>query len=245
MKKLGLLGKNISYSFSKKHFTEKFIASKIESEYSYENFDIENITQFKDILQKNPNLIGLNVTIPYKETIIPFLDDCSKEAREIGAVNTLKITKNKTVVGYNTDYYGFLKSLQKTLKPNHKKAIILGTGGAAKAVAYALKQIEIPTVYVSSSAKPNSISYQDLNQTLFNKYQIIINCTPIGTFPSVENFPPIPYHLINNTHFAFDLIYNPTQTQFLQKAAKQGADIQNGYDMLVFQAEKSWEIWNE
>ena len=243
-KQFGLVGKNISYSFSKNYFTEKFSTEHFIG-CSYENFDIQTIEEFSSIIKNSPNLKGLNVTIPYKESIIPFLDKLSKKATEIGAVNVVRFTKKKKIKGYNSDYYGFGKSLKTVLKPNHKNALILGTGGAAKAVAYALKMLKIEYTFVSREPSEKTIDYNRINETTFDNFQIIINCTPLGTSPNIDAFPPIPYDYFTEKHIAFDLIYNPKETVFLQKAKSKGAIIKNGYEMLVFQAEKSWKIWNK
>jgi len=242
-KKFGLIGKDISYSFSKKYFTEKF-AQDLYEDCSYENFDILNIEDFPSILKNNPNLKGLNVTIPYKESIIPYLDTVSDKAFQIGAVNVIRFTKKGNLKGYNSDWFGFKKSLEPLLQAHHKKALILGTGGAAKAVAFALDQLGITYSFVSREANPNTIDYSLINATTFDNHQIIINCTPVGTSPNTKEFPPIPYTYFSNQHIAFDLIYNPEETEFLKKAKKQGAIIKNGYEMLVYQAEKAWKIWN-
>lgn len=243
-KRFGLLGHNISYSFSKGYFTEKFAAENFEG-HTYENFDIQQIDEFPQIIADNNTINGLNVTIPYKETVIPFLDSLSKNAAIIGAVNTIKITKKGKLKGYNTDYYGFKKSLEPLLQPHHKKALILGTGGASKGVAFALDELNIPYTFVSREAKVNGIDYDRINATTFDNYQIIINATPVGTSPNVDAFPNLPYEFFTNNHIAYDLIYNPGETQFLKKAAAQGAQIKNGLDMLIFQAEKAWKIWNK
>ena len=240
----GLIGKNISYSFSKAHFTKKFKDLNL-SDYSYENIDFQDINEFEVFLQRNQTFKGLNVTIPYKEIIIPFLDKLSKKATEIGAVNTIRFTKNGKLKGYNTDYYGFKKALKPILLPNHKKALILGTGGASKAVGYALNQLGIAFNYVSRTSTENSIEYSQINAETFEEYQIIINCTPLGTSPNTNGCPEIPYHYFTSKHIAFDLIYNPSETLFLQKAKNQGAVVKNGLEMLVYQAEKAWEIWNK
>lgn len=243
-KRFGLLGRNISYSFSKGYFTEKF-NNELFTNCSYENFDIPEMNFFTEVIKNNTDLNGLNVTIPYKETVIPFLDKLSKNASEIGAVNTIKFTKKGKLKGYNTDYYGFKKSLEPLLKSHHKKALILGTGGASKGVAYALDQLKIAYTFVSREAKDNCIDYSRINATTFDNYQIIINCTPVGTSPNIELFPLLPYEYFTKKHIAYDLIYNPAETQFLKKAATQGAHIKNGLDMLIFQAEKAWQIWNK
>lgn len=243
-KRFGLLGRNISYSFSKGHFTTKFEKEKYQG-YTYENFDIPEITVFPEIIKNTEHLKGLNVTIPYKEEVIPFLDKLSKKAKKIGAVNTIKITKKGKLKGYNTDYFGFLKSLKPLLQAHHKKALILGTGGASKGVAFALEELGIEYTFVSRKASENAIDYSQINAETFLEYQIIINSTPIGTSPNIEACPDIPYELFTNQHIAYDLIYNPAETQFLKNAAAQGAQIKNGLDMLIFQAEKAWEIWNK
>lgn len=243
-RRFGLVGKDISYSFSKKYFNEKFSNENFDI-CTYENFDIQSINEFPEIITKNPDIEGLNITIPFKETIIPYLHKLSKKAAQIGAVNVVKITKKGNLKGYNSDYYGFKKSLKPLLKPHHKKALILGTGGAAKAVTFALDQLRIVSTCASRKTSENFIDYSRINATTFDNYQIIINCTPLGTSPNEKDFPPIPYEYFTEKHIAFDLIYNPTETVFLKKAKEKSAEIQNGYDMLVFQAEKGWKIWNK
>jgi shikimate dehydrogenase len=243
-KKFGLIGKDISYSFSKKYFTEKF-SKELFDDCTYENFDIPTIEEFPNVLKENPDLKGLNVTIPYKEAIIPFLDTMSDKAFRIGAVNVIRFTKKGNLKGYNSDWYGFKKSLEPLLQPHHKKALILGTGGASKAVAFALDKLGIFYTFVSREATENAIDYNRINTTTFDNFQIIINCTPLGTSPNTKEFPPIPYEFFTEKHIAFDLIYNPEETQFLKKAKKKGATIKNGHEMLVFQAEKAWTIWNK
>lgn len=243
-RRFGLLGRNISYSFSKGYFTEKF-NNEVFLGNTYENFDIAEISHFEGLLKNNPDLTGLNVTIPYKEQIIPFLDKLSKKAALIGAVNTIKFTKKGKLKGYNTDYYGFKKSLKPLLEPHHKKALILGTGGASKGVAFALDELCILYTFVSREAKENIIDYDLINATTFDNFQIIINCTPVGTSPNIEACPNIPYEFFTDKHIAYDLIYNPEETQFLKNAKANGATIKNGYDMLIFQAEKAWKIWNK
>jgi shikimate dehydrogenase len=243
-KQYGLVGRNISYSFSKKYFSEKFQNNNL-TDHSYENFDLQEITEFPLIIKNNPDLAGLNVTIPYKETVIPFLDTLSKKAKKIGAVNTIRFTKNGKLKGYNTDWYGFSKALLPLLKPHHKKALLLGTGGASKAVAFALKELGIKATFVSRATMIGQLSYNELYEKTFQEHHIIINCTPLGTSPNVEICPDIPYVFFTSRHIAFDLIYNPEETVFLQKAKAQGAVIKNGLEMLVFQAEKAWKIWNK
>ncbi len=244
IEKYGLIGKNISYSFSKKYFTEKFEKENLLN-FSYENFDISDISELQSIVAETLYLKGLNVTIPYKESVFPFLDKINKKALAIGAVNTIKITKNQKLKGYNTDSYGFKKSLKPHLKSHHKKALILGTGGASKAVSYTLHQLEIEYKFVSRNPNSEQLSYEDLNDEIFNEFHLIINCTPLGTFPNTEEFPSLPYSFFSEKHLAFDLIYNPPETLFLQKAKEFGAKTLNGYQMLVFQADKAWQIWNK
>jgi shikimate dehydrogenase len=244
-KRFGLLGRNISYSFSKGYFTDKFNSNPLFDGCTYENFDIQEINEFNEIIKNTAHLKGMNVTIPYKESVIPFLDTLSKKAAEIGAVNTIKFTKKGKLKGYNTDYVGFMESLRPLLQPHHKRALILGTGGASKGVAYALKELGILYTFVSRLEKEGVIDYSRINETTFDNYQIIINSTPVGTSPNIEAFPLIPYEYFTDKHIAYDLIYNPAETQFLKKAKAKGAQTKNGQDMLIFQAEKAWEIWNK
>ncbi len=242
-KLFGLIGKNIDYSFSQKYFSEKF-SNEPFLDIEYRNFDINEIDFFTEITKNNQNLKGLNVTIPYKKTVIPFLNKLSVKAAKIGAVNVIRFTKKGNLKGYNSDCYGFKKALKPLLESHHKKALILGTGGASKAVAYALDELDITYTFVSREPTNSSIDYDRINATTFDNYHIIINCTPLGTSPNIKEFPLIPYNFFSEKHIAFDLIYNPEETQFLKKAKKKGAICKNGLDMLVFQAEKSWEIWN-
>lgn len=240
----GLLGKNISYSFSRTYFSTKFEDNNL-IDYSYENFDLTDIGTFPEILKKNPNLKGLNVTIPYKEAVIPYLNCLSEKAAKIGAVNTIRFTKKGKLKGYNTDCYGFKKALKPLLQSHHQRALILGTGGASKAVAFALEQLGILYTFVSREASENTINYNQINATTFDNYHIIINCTPLGTSPNSAVCPDLPYAYFTSKHIAFDLIYNPEETLFLQKAKQNGAITKNGMDMLIFQAEKAWKIWNQ
>ncbi len=242
-KLFGLLGKNISYSFSKNYFQEKFKNENIHN-HEYSNFDIQNLSTLKEVLAKHPNLLGFNITIPYKEEIITLLNSIDKTAKEIGAVNTVKITP-EGLIGFNTDAFGFNQALSPLLKKHHKKALILGTGGASKAVAYVLKEYHgIAYKFVSRTPNNTQYSYTDLNQKILTEYTIIINCTPLGTFPDISAKPNIPYDFCTNQHLLFDLIYNPEKTAFLLEGEKKGAIIKNGYEMLIQQAEKAWEIWN-
>lgn len=241
----GLLGKNISYSFSSGYFSKKFSNLELKN-HEYHNFDLEKIEDFKTLILANAqDLKGLNVTIPYKQAIISHLDEIDEKALEIGAVNTIKFTKNGNLKGFNTDVFGFRKSLEPLLEAQHSKALILGTGGAAKAVAFVLQKSRIEFLYVSRNPKnEKEISYKELNETMLKTHLLLINCTPLGTFPETEKSPDIPYQFIGKGHLLYDLIYNPSVTTFLSNGKKRGANIKNGLEMLQLQAEKSWEIWN-
>lgn len=237
----GLIGKGIDYSFSRNYFNTKF--EKEQLPYSYVNFDIDHLSQFLSILKENKNLIGLNVTIPYKESIIPFLNYLSPEAKSIGAVNTIKVLPNGELIGYNTDYYGFQKSIKPILNKEHKAALILGTGGASKAITYAFEEWNIPTLFVSRSADQKSIGYEDITKETLLSHQIIVNTTPLGTYPNTNRYPKIPYYLLTSKHLLYDLTYNPSRTVFMQKGETYAAKTTNGYAMLIEQAEKAWKIW--
>jgi len=245
-KLFGLVGKNIEYSFSRGYFSKKFETMKL-SNHSYINFDLQSIDEFPLIFKTNKDsLIGMNVTIPYKEEVGAYLDEIDSEAMEIGAVNTIKIYANGKKKGFNTDVYGFDQSIAPFIKAHHRIALILGTGGASKAVAYAFKQRGITYKFVSRVPKNNQeISYESLDEKRILNTGIIVNCSPIGTHPDVDLYPNIPYQFLNADHLLFDLIYNPEETEFLRKGKQQGATIANGMKMLELQAEKSWEIWNK
>ena len=239
---MGLIGKNIDYSFSRSYFREKFETNKLDC--SYKNFDLETIDSFIELKKNCKVFSGFNVTIPYKEVILPYLDYIDEEAKRIGAINTIKIKNNK-LIGYNTDHYGFKESLVKYLKPHHKTALILGTGGASKAVAFALRELGIKFEYVSRTKSPEiKHTYNTLTSTEIEANKLIINCTPLGTFPKLEKCPEISYDQLDKYHLLFDLIYNPAQTKFLKNGKLRGAKTINGLEMLINQAEKSWEIWN-
>ncbi|SED61148.1 shikimate dehydrogenase [Tenacibaculum sp. MAR_2010_89] len=241
-----LVGKNISYSFSRGYFTEKF--SKLGlAKHEYVNFDIQNIEEFTKKIKEYKNEIkGMNVTIPYKLEIFDFLDKIDKKAKKIGAVNTVRITKKGKLIGYNTDVYGFKKSLTPLLKKHHEKALILGTGGASKAVAYVLDKLNIEYKFVSRTPKgKDTITYADVSEKVMMSHLLLINCTPLGTHPNIENCPSIPYEFVSEKHMLYDLIYNPSETTFLQKGKEKGATIKNGLEMLEQQAEKAWKIWNK
>lgn len=241
--KYGLIGKNISYSFSKQYFTDRFSMLDLK-DHSYQNFDLQSIEEFPEVIRNTSNLKGLNVTIPYKEVIIDFLDELDAVAKEIGAVNTIKIGNSKKLKGFNTDAYGFENSLKPLLKKHHKKALILGTGGASKAIYHVLNKLKIAPLFVSRHPKKeNEASYKSLSESLLREYTVIINCTPLGTHPDVEQHPDIPYQYLTTRHLLYDLIYNPAETSFMKKGKKQGCTVCNGLKMLKLQAEKSWEIW--
>ena len=236
----GLIGKNINYSFSKNFFNNKFENEKIDAVYI--NFDIKKIEEFKTIVTEN-NISGLNITIPYKESIINQLDYVDPTAKKIGAVNTIKF-HNNILSGYNTDYLGFYTSIKNIVNSN-TKALILGTGGASKAIAYTLKILKIKYLFVSRSKKnKNYINYNEISKEIINKHNLIINCTPLGTFPEINQIPQIPISLITKRHIVYDLIYNPSKSLLLKKSEENGATIINGYQMLENQAMESWKIWN-
>ncbi len=240
--RFGLIGRNISYSFSQGYFTKKFEKLDLQG-YSYENFDLRDIGEFPEIITNENDIKGLNVTIPYKEAIIPYLDILSKKAKKIGAVNTIKFTK-KGLKGYNTDIYGFKKSITPFLKKHHTRALILGTGGASKAVAFVFDEIDIAYTFVSRNADSRQVSYGDLDQKILKDFTVLVNCTPLGTHPNIDDRPNIPYQYLSKKHLLFDLIYNPVKSAFLKEGEKQGAAISNGLRMLELQADKAWKIWN-
>jgi len=243
MRYFGLLGYPLSHSFSQKYFTDKFLASGI-TDCVYENFSVQEITTFKTILANQPALEGFNITIPYKREVLAFLDSETDSVQKMGACNCVKITHGK-LVGYNTDIVGFKHSVLPFLKPYHQKAIILGTGGASSAVEYVLNELSIPYQFVSRVATATAISYESLGAEMLASHKLIINATPLGMYPNVQDCPAIPYELLTPEHHLFDLIYNPTETKFLADGKRMGASIQNGLEMLVLQAEESWRIWNE
>lgn len=241
LKKFGLIGKNISYSFSRDFFNQKFKTEGI-TDLAYHNCDIDSINEVVTFLN-DKQFLGFNVTIPYKEQIIPYLDQLDEHAKVIGAVNTIKKV-NDTYIGYNTDWIGFTQTLHSYLPLKQLKALVLGTGGASKAVIYSLTQLGIETITVSRLPKNNEITYEDITSEILSQCQLIINTTPLGTFPNIEECPPIPYYLLTANHIVYDLIYNPAQTLFLTKAQEMNAKTINGYQMLVNQALESWQIWN-
>lgn len=244
-KKFGLIGATVSHSFSKAYFDEKFFHDGLR-DYHYDLYPLNNVDELKTLLKENPELVGLNVTIPYKEQVLKFLSDIDPFAKTIGAVNVIKITKGK-LKGFNTDSDAFLESLEKWF-PNIEgsKALILGTGGSSKAVQAALKRIPIEFNVVSRDQKAGSYTYEDLKNdpSIITDASLIINTTPLGMSPDTNGMPPIDFELLGPTHFVYDLIYNPARTKFLQKAEMQGSTIKNGLEMLHIQAEKAWAIWN-
>lgn len=247
MKQLGLIGYPLGHSFSKKYYLEKFRNEGIKN-IDYDLYPLSTIEEFPSLYLNNPEFYGVNVTIPYKQDVMQYLTELSEEAKEIAAVNCIQIrheTDGVKLKGFNTDAYGFEKSLEPLLKPNHSKALIFGNGGATKAVAYSLKKLGIDFKIVSRAKTEENLSYEDLTEELIQNTPLLINCTPLGTFPKTEECPALPYHAISSEHLLYDLIYNPEETLFLKKGKERGAAIKNGYEMLVLQAEKNWEIWNQ
>lgn len=246
MRNFGLIGYPLGHSFSKKYFSEKFVKERI-MDCRYENYPIEAIEEFPSLISSIDNLVGLNVTIPYKEKVIPYLDQLDDSAKEIGAVNTIKfqIDEGKLKAkGYNTDAYGFMKTIEDYLKPIHKMALILGTGGAAKAVEWSLQKLGLEVRYVSRRPKDESIlSYEALDADTMKDYKVIVNSTPLGMHPKVEAYPPIPYEVLDSSYILYDLVYNPLETRFLQLGKEKKASVINGLPMLHNQAEKAWSIW--
>ena len=240
----GLIGYPLGHSFSKQYFTEKFARENL-TDCFFEAFSIESIDQFPALLQENNNLKGLSVTIPYKESVLNFVTELSDEVKYIGATNSIKIA-GKKLIAYNTDIIGFQNSFTKLLQPHHKKALILGTGGASKAVQYVLKKLGIQFLIVSraTETKKTQITYSDIDAKIMNDYAIIINASPAGTSPNENVCPNIPYHFLNNDHYLYDLVYKPEKTLFLKRGEEKGAIIKNGFEMLTLQAEASWKIWN-
>ncbi len=246
MRTFGLIGYPLSHSFSKKFFSDKFEKENIDG-CSYELFPIENAGLIISLINENPSLCGLNVTIPHKLAVMPFIDELDDAAVDIGAVNCIAIRREHDSVvlkGYNTDAYGFAESLKPLLEKHHQKALIFGDGGAAKAVKYVLKQLEIPYQVVARKHTPNTIHYDEVTAPILEEYKLLINTTPLGMLPDLGSSPPIPYQHLTSAHLAYDLVYNPEETLFLRESKKQGAKIKNGLEMLYLQAERSWYIWN-
>ncbi len=244
----GLIGYPLSHSFSKKYFTEKFELEQIRN-HRYELFPLESIAGLPRLLRQNPGICGLNVTTPYKQAVIPYLDEIEEEAGAIGAVNVIKIKEGK-LKGFNSDVFGFGQSLFRLLKTKPSQAVdiqalILGTGGASKAVSHALGKLGIPFRFVSRKKKAGAFAYAEINQNVMEEYRLVVNCTPLGTFPDVDACPALPYKYVSGNHFFYDLVYNPAETLFLKKGKARGALACNGLAMLHLQAERAWEIWKE
>lgn len=244
----GLIGYPLTHSFSKRYFTEKFIREKITN-CSYDLYEMPKLENLKDFLSKHPDLKGLNVTIPYKQEVIPLLDDLDDASAErIGAVNTIKVFADGSTKGFNTDYYGFRQSITEWLEKRGEvccnfKALILGNGGAAQAVKTALEDMQTEYIVVSRQKDTNTVTYEEITQELLESHLLIINTTPLGTYPNVDAAPEIPYEWISQRHYLYDLVYNPTTTQFMKNGAEKGAAVHNGLKMLEMQAEKAWDIW--
>ena len=274
----GLIGYPLGHSFSRKFFTEKFEKEGIDAQYL--NFEIPSIEEFPEIIKNNPELRGLNVTIPYKQQVMPYLDEISEEAKAIGAVNVVRIERpspqpspimgretmrnagNKpdglpikgdmseglrgSLIGYNSDVIGFVESIKPLLKPHHKKALILGTGGASKAIRYGLeKKLGMKTLFVSRSAREGMITYEEVTAEVLKEYEVIVNCSPVGMYPHVDECPALPYEAMNENNLLYDLVYNPLETLFMKKGAEQGATVKNGLEMLHLQAIASWKFWEK
>lgn len=245
MDKYGLIGYPLGHSFSVSYFNQKFIDEGIDAQ--YENFEIQTIEALLEVLSSNPNLRGLNVTIPYKQKVISYLDSISPEARAIGAVNVIRVEHDghRTILkGYNSDVIGFTQSIEPMLEKWHKKALILGTGGASKAIDYGLKALGLETVFVSRFKRPGTVLYKDVTPEVIKEYNVIVNCTPCGMYPHTEECPELPYEAMDNHTILYDLIYNPDETLFMKKGEAYGANTKNGLEMLLLQAFASWEFWN-
>ena len=245
MDKYGLIGFPLGHSFSISYHNQRFADENINARYY--NFEIASIDELAEVLDQNPELKGLNVTIPYKEKVMPFLDYISPEARAIGAVNVIKVIhEGKKIIlkGYNSDVIGFTRSIEPMLEKWHKKALILGTGGASKAVGYGLKSLGLETVCVSRYERQGTICYKDITPDVVKEYNVIVNCTPVGMYPKTEECPQLPYEALDSHNILYDLIYNPDETLFMKKGAEQGAQTKNGLEMLLLQAFASWEFWN-
>lgn len=246
MDQYGLLGFPLGHSFSRGFFGEKFVQEGIDAEYV--NFEIPDVDEVRHILETHVNLKGLNVTIPYKEKILPYLDEVDAEAQSIGAVNVIRVRMDEGKIhlkGFNSDVIGFMDSLKPLLAPHHTKALVLGTGGASKAICYGLKKLGISYLAVSRRKQEGCIQYEDINPALLQEYKVIVNCTPCGMYPKINECPAIPYEELDSSHLLYDLTYNPETTLFMKKGADQGATVKNGWEMLVLQAQASWRFWNE
>ena len=246
MKKYGLIGYPLGHSFSAAYFAEKFAKENIDATYC--NYEMPTVDELLPLLRKEPELLGLNVTIPHKQAVIPLLDDISDTARAIGAVNVIAISRNGGTIrlkGYNSDVIGFSRSIQPLLHPEtHRRALVLGTGGASKAVVYGLRQMEISTTYVSRTPAEGRLTYADLTPKVMNTHKVIVNCSPVGMFPHTDECRATPYDLLTPSHLLYDLVYNPLETKFMLRGAGHGATVKNGLEMLHLQAEAGWDSWN-
>lgn len=241
----GLIGYPLTHSFSQNYFNQKFRNENIDAEYV--NFEIPDIGDLMEVISENPNLHGLNVTIPYKEQVIPYLDEIDEDAAQIGAVNVIKFIRNKNSVifkGYNSDIIGFCDSIAPLLTPNRNKALILGTGGAAKAVYHGLKKLGVEPIYVSRNKQEGMLTYGELSNDIMAEYKVIVNTTPLGMYPRMDECPNIPYQCLTKEHLCYDLLYNPDVTLFMKRAEENGAEVKNGLEMLLLQAFAGWNIWN-
>ena len=247
MEKYGLIGYPLGHSFSRKFFTEKFAREGIEA--VYENYEIAQATMLPDIVRADPELRGLNCTIPHKQAILPLLDSLSDEAREIGAVNVIRIRRRSDgsplLEGFNSDIIGFTRSIRPLLQPYHRRALILGTGGASKAVSVGLTRLGLEWTFVSRSRRPDMLTYEEVTPALLRDHEVIVNCSPVGMFPHTDEAPALPYQALTEHHLLYDLVYNPEETRFMKLGALQGATVKNGLEMLHLQALASWEIWNQ
>ena len=246
MKQYGLIGHPLGHSFSRRFFTEKFDREGIDAEYL--NFDLESIDLLPQILAEHPDLQGLNVTIPYKQAVIPYLDELSDEARAIGAVNVVRIARSSTrtiLKGFNSDIIGFMDSIRPLLKPHHRKALVLGTGGASKAICCGLEKLGLEWRYVSRRASsPSVLTYAEITPSILAEFTVIVNCTPLGMSPRLDSCPELPYRALTPDHLLYDLVYNPEETLFMHQGRRQGATVKNGLEMLHLQALASWKFWN-
>ena len=245
MDKYGLIGYPLGHSFSINYFNQRFADEGVNAKYM--NFEIPTIDDLAEVLDSNPELKGLNVTIPYKQKVMEYLDSISPEARAIGAVNVIRVTHVGNEIklkGFNSDVIGFTQSIEPMLEDCHKKVLILGTGGASKAIDYGLKSLGLETVFVSRYRRPETICYEDVTPEVIKEYNVIVNCTPLGMFPKTEECPNLPYEAMDEHTILYDLIYNPDETLFMKKGAERGANVKNGLEMLLLQAFASWEFWN-
>lgn len=250
MKTYGLIGYPLAHSFSSEFFNQKFQREGLHAEYL--DFEIEDVAEVRRVVLSNPHLRGLNVTIPHKEAILPFLDEITPEAKAIGAVNTIRVERSPDnrhdyrLVGHNTDHVGFMESIAPLINPiKHRNALVLGTGGASKAVTHALTNLGMGWKLVSRTRAEDRLGYDELSSEALNRYTVIINATPVGTFPNVKQCPPIPYDCLTTDHLLYDLVYNPEETLFLKKGKERGASVKNGREMLERQALAAWDFWNE